>query len=73
MKLRYNETVCIVYHRLNINLKSAYLSIDDTALEVLQFIYFMNALTKFIQVTLLEEAIFDIGNALSPCFKYDLP
>lgn len=73
MKLRYNETVCIVYHRLNINLKSAYLSIDDTALEVLQFIYFMNALTKFIQVTLLEEAIFDIRNALSTCFKYDLP
>lgn len=73
MKLRYNETVCIVYHCLNINLKSAYLSIDDTALEVLQFIYFMNALTKFIQVTLLEEAIFDIGNALSTCFKYDLP
>lgn len=73
MKLRYNETVCIVYHRLSINLKSAYLSIDDTALEVLQFIYFMNALTKFIQVTLLEEAIFDILNALSTCFKYDLP
>lgn len=65
LRLEENESVRNFSYRLNKNLKLAHPSVDDAALQILKFTYFMNALPKNIHIKLLEEGITEFDNALS--------